>query len=100
MSVDEDLVSAALPAYEVGEQLGRGGCGIVLSGRHLRLGRRVAIKELPTQFATDPVVQRRFTSEARLLASLDHPHVVPVYDFIEHDGLCLLVMEYLPGGTV
>ena len=42
----------------------------------------------------------RFVTEARLLAALDHPHVVPVFDFVEKDGLCLLVMELLPGGTV
>lgn len=100
MNIDDVLVSEALPAYEVGGQLGRGGCGVVLSGWHRRLGRPVAIKQIPSQFATDPDVQRRFTAEARLLASIDHPHVVPVYDFVDHDGLFLLVMELLPGGTV
>ena len=45
-------------------------------------------------------VRARFVTEARLLAALDHPHVVPVFDFVEKDGLCLLVMELLPGGTV
>jgi serine/threonine-protein kinase len=45
-------------------------------------------------------VRSRFLAEARLLASLDHPHVVPVYDFVEREGLCLLVMERLSGGTV
>ncbi|TQF73641.1 protein kinase [Rhodococcus spelaei] len=100
MSIETEQVRLALPAYEVGDELGHGGCGVVLSGRHRRLGRPVAIKELPSQFASDVDVQRRFAAEARLLASIDHPHVVPVYDFVEHDGLCLLVMEYLPGGTV
>ncbi|MFC9760506.1 serine/threonine-protein kinase [Rhodococcus jostii] len=100
MSIDTDLVSAALPAYDIGGELGRGGWGVVLSGRHRALGRPVAVKQLPPAFASDPNVRRRFTAEGRLLASLDHPHVVPVYDFVEQDGLCLLVMELLPGGTV
>ncbi|EID79767.1 MULTISPECIES: serine/threonine-protein kinase [Rhodococcus] len=100
MSTDTDLVSESLPAYEIGGELGRGGWGVVLSGKHRALGRPVAIKQLPPSFAADPNVRRRFTAEGRLLASLDHPHVVPVYDFVEHDGLCLLVMELLPGGTV
>ncbi|MCZ4588211.1 protein kinase [Rhodococcus opacus] len=100
MDTDIDRVAAALPAYEVGGELGHGGWGVVLAGQHRALGRPVAIKQLPPAFATDPGIRRRFTAEGRLLASLDHPHVVPVYDFVEHDGLCLLVMELLPGGTV
>ncbi|TQC38208.1 serine/threonine protein kinase, partial [Rhodococcus sp. WS4] len=100
METDIDRVAAALPAYEVGGELGHGGWGVVLAGQHRALGRPVAIKQLPPAFATDPGIRRRFTAEGRLLASLDHPHVVPVYDFVEHDGLCLLVMELLPGGTV
>jgi len=98
--LDRDLVAAALPAYELGGELGRGGWGVVLDGRHRQLGREVAIKELPRAFAADPTVRARFVSEARLLAGFDHPHIVPVYDFVEVDGLCLLVMEKLPGGTV
>ncbi|MGH9164268.1 MAG: serine/threonine-protein kinase, partial [Acidimicrobiales bacterium] len=100
MTLDLDLVRAALPAYEVGEELGRGGWGVVLAGRHVPLGREVAIKQLPRAFAADPGVRARFVAEARLLASLDHPHIVPVFDFVEVDGLCLLVMEKLPGGTL
>jgi Protein kinase domain len=100
MSFDRELLSSALPAYDIGEELGQGGMGVVVAGQHRQLDRRVAIKQLPVAFAEDPSVQRRFMAEARVLASLDHPHVVPVYDFVEHDGVCLLVMELLPGGTL
>jgi len=100
MTFDRELLSNALPAYDIGEELGSGGMGVVVSGQHRQLGRRVAIKQLPVAFAGDPEVRRRFISEARVLASLDHPHVVPVYDFVEREGICLLVMEYLPGGTL
>jgi hypothetical protein len=100
MSFDRELLSSALPAYDIGGELGQGGMGVVVAGQHRRLDRRVAIKQLPVAFAEDPSVQRRFMAEARVLASLDHPHVVPVYDFVEHEGVCLLVMELLPGGTL
>lgn len=93
-------VRAALPGYDVDGQVGRGGCGVVLAGTHRGLHRRVAIKQIPPQFADDMQVRRRFVAEARVMAALDHPHVVPVYDFIEHEDLCLLVLEFLPGGTV
>ncbi|MBL1078551.1 protein kinase [Nocardia sp. 2] len=99
-STDIERVRAALPGYEVGGQIGRGGCGVVLAGVHRGLNRRVAIKQIPPQFADDMSVRRRFVAEARMMAALDHPHVVPVYDYIEHDDMCLLVLEYLPGGTV
>jgi Protein kinase domain len=100
MSFDRELLSSALPAYDIGDELGQGGMGVVVAGQHRQLDRRVAIKQLPMAFAEDPSVQRRFMAEARVLASLDHPHVVPVYDFVEHKGACLLVMELLPGGTL
>lgn len=97
---DASALASVLPAYEIGGELGRGGFGIVVAGRHRQLGRLVAIKELPPQLAADAGVRARFVTEARVLASLDHPHIVPVYDYVEQDGLCLLVMESLPGGTV
>ena len=100
MTNDFDLVAAALPAYDIGGEIGRGAWGVVLAGRHRQLQRHVAIKQLPASFAADPTVRARFTAEARLLASLDHPHVVPVYDFVQRDELCVLVMEMLTGGTV
>ena len=100
MSLDRELLANALPAYAIGDELGQGGMGVVVSGQHRQLGRRVAIKQLPAAFAGDPSARRRFMAEAQVLASLDHPHVVPVYDFVERDGLCLLVMELLPGGTL
>ena len=97
MTLDQDQIEAALPSYEIGAELGRGGWGVVLAGTHRQLGRQVAIKQLPRAFAADPDVRARFVAEARVLASLDHPHIVPVYDYVEQDGLCLLVMEQLPG---
>ncbi len=98
--VDFDRVVAALPAYEISSELGRGAYGVVLAGRHRQLGRLVAIKQLPFAFGADPSVRARFVSEARVLATLDHPHIVALYDFVDYDGLCLLVMERLTGGTV
>jgi non-specific serine/threonine protein kinase len=98
--VDYDRVVAALPAYEVSSELGRGAYGVVLAGRHRQLGRLVAIKQLPFTFGADPAVRARFIAEARVLATLDHPHIVAIYDFVDYDGLCLLVMERLTGGTV
>jgi serine/threonine-protein kinase len=100
VSVDRDKLIEALPNYEISGELGRGAFGVVLSGRHRQLGREVAIKQLPQAFGADPEVRHRFTTEARTLAALDHPHIVPIFDFVERDGLCVLVMELLPGGSV
>jgi serine/threonine protein kinase/MFS family permease len=99
LAVDPEI-TAALPDYDVEREIGRGGMGVVFLGKHARLGRRVAIKELPPSFAADSGVRERFSTEARTLASLAHPHIVPIYDYVEREGLCLIVMEELPGGTV
>ena len=99
MTLERKQMVAALPAYEIGDELGRGAFGIVLAARHRYLDRPVAIKQLPRAFGADPKVRARFATEARLLAAVDHPHIVPIYDYVERSGLCLLVMERLTGGT-
>jgi serine/threonine-protein kinase len=73
---------------------------VVLHARHRILEREVAVKHLPVAFGADPVVRDRFVAEARMVARLDHPHIVPVYDFVESNGTYLIVMEYLPGGSL
>jgi serine/threonine-protein kinase len=95
-----DRVRIALPGYEIGGEIARGGFGVVLFGTHLGLQRKVAIKLLPTEVAHEEGVRHRFAAEARLMAGIDHPHVVPVYDYVENEDVCLFVMEYLPNGTV
>lgn len=99
MTVSPSVV-AALPQYDIGGQIGRGGMGVVYAGVHRPLGRPVAIKRLPQVLAEDDRMSARFEHEARLLARLDHPHIVPVYDYVQHHGEHLLVMEKLDGGTV
>ena len=96
----ESTLAAALPGYEIGGELGRGAYGVVLAGRHRQLGREVAIKQLSPGLVSDGSVRSRFLAEAQVLASIDHPHIVPVYDYVEHDEACILVMERLAGGTV
>ena len=100
MTLDLRAMELALPNYEIGREIGRGAFGVVFEGRHKTLGRRVAIKQLPRAYGADPALRARFLTEAQVVASLDHPHIVPVYDYIEHDGLRLLVMEHLGGGTL
>lgn len=95
-----DDVARALPAYEVEGEIGRGAYGRVLSGRHRRLGRRVAIKQLSASLAHDESYRAAFLREAQVMAELSHPHVVHVYDFVEEDELLLLVMEHLDRGSL
>jgi serine/threonine-protein kinase len=95
-----DTLSEALPGYEIGAELGRGAFGVVIAGRHRQLGREVAIKQLAPGLVTTESVRSRFLVEAQVLASISHPHIVPVYDYVERDDACILVMERLGGGTV
>jgi WD40 repeat protein len=104
MVVDRALVEAALPAYDVGDVVGAGSFGSVRVGRHRGLDRPVAIKVLtPGTDGADGTADdthHRFSSEAQILAGIDHPHVVRVFDFVEQGELRILVMEHLAGGTL
>jgi outer membrane protein assembly factor BamB len=99
MSTLEDVVRL-LPDYELGAELGRGNFGVVWRARHRQLERDAAVKQLAAPTVGDDTVEARFRREARLLASLDHPHVVRVYDYREDAAVRLLVMELLTGGTL
>lgn len=98
--VSREHLTAALPGYDLAEELGRGGWGVVYRATHRTLDRKVAIKELPAAFSGDPSARDRFRSEARVVASLDHPHIVPLYDFVEDGDTCVFVMELMTGGTL
>lgn len=100
MATDHDALIEALPAYEISGEIGRGAFGVVVAARHRRLGNDVAIKQLAAGVVSDPDVRRRFVAEARFLATLDHPHIVRIHDFVETDDTCALIMERLTGGTV
>ena len=84
MTLDRDQVEAALPAYEIGAELGRGGWGVVIEGRHRRLGREVAIKQLPRAFGSDPGVRSRFSSTVVLMRVTDPPALFSAADQSGH----------------
>jgi hypothetical protein len=96
--VDRDRVARALPGYLLGEQLGSGAFGLVLAGTHRQMGRPVAIKVM--EAGSTVAATAGFAAEAQVLARLDHPHVVRVYDYVEDRGQCMVVMEMLAGGTL
>lgn len=85
------------PQLEILELLGQGGMGVVYKARQPRLDRFVALKVLPADPARDPTFAERFAREARALASLSHPNIVPVYDFGETHGIYYFIMEYVDG---
>lgn len=86
--------------YEVVGPIGAGGMGEVYRARDTRLGRDVAIKILPPNFADDPDRQRRFEQEARAAASLNHPNIIAIYDVGAHNGSPYIVSELLEGATL
>jgi serine/threonine protein kinase len=89
-----------LGPYEIIASVGTGGMGEVFRARDTRLGREVAIKILTPAHAGDPDSVRRFEKEARAVASLSHPNVVPVFDVGEQDGVRYAVSEYVEGETL
>lgn len=94
------MLARALPDHRLGRVLGQGQFGVVWSAQHLHLARTVAVKRLSDEVAADPAHLARFRREARTLAQLDHKHVVAVHDYREVDGLRLLIIELLSGGTL
>jgi serine/threonine-protein kinase len=89
-----------LGPYEILAEIGRGGMATVYRAHQPSMGRPVAIKVLPEQFLHDPTFLSRFTNEARVIAALEHPRILPVYDFGEAAGVPYIVMRLMPHGSL
>ncbi len=86
--------------YRVLGELGRGGMGLVYEAEHLRLGRKAALKLLTPDLAADSNVRERFLQESRLIAAIDHPNIIPIYDAGESDGTLYIAMRLVAGGDL
>jgi len=86
--------------YEIIEQIGSGGMATVYRAHQPRLQRDVALKLIHQNLAQDPHYLARFEREARIIARLDHPNIVPLYDYNEHEGQPYLVMKFIDGITL
>lgn len=96
----EDLTGKQLGPYQVVASLGEGGMAAVYKAYQPGMERYVALKILPRHFASDPLFVGRFEQEAKVLAKLQHPHILPVFDFGQADGYSYIVMPFLQSGDL
>ena len=94
------MIGKTLGHYEITDKLGQGGMGSVWLAQDAKLGRHVAIKTLPEEFAKDEERLARFEREAKLLASLNHPNIATIHGLEEDNGTCFLVLELVEGDTL
>lgn len=96
----DDYTGRVIKSYEVRERIGEGGFGAVYRAHQQFIGREVAIKIILPQYANRPDFIRRFETEAQLVARLEHPHIVPLYDYWREPSGAYLVMRWLRGGSI
>lgn len=89
-----------LGPYRIINQIGKGGMATVYKAYQPSVDRYVAVKVLPSQLAESKEFATRFQQEARIIAKLEHPHILPVFDYGESDGIAYFVMRYLEAGTL
>jgi serine/threonine protein kinase/class 3 adenylate cyclase len=89
-----------LGSYHLDAVLGRGGMGVVYLATDKRLSRKVAVKVVAPELAEDETFSARFVREARLAAAIDHPHILPIYEVGEQDGVLFLASRYVDGSDL
>ncbi|MFF3244590.1 serine/threonine-protein kinase [Streptomyces sp. NPDC002870] len=92
-----ELLGKQIAGYLVESEIGRGGMAVVYRTKDLRLDRTVALKLLAPELARSDTFRRRFTHESRVAAAIDHPHIVPVFEAGETDGILYIAMRYVAG---
>ncbi|MGW6009487.1 serine/threonine-protein kinase [Streptomyces sp. NPDC055210] len=91
------LVGKQIAGYRIEREVGRGGMAVVYRAKDLRLDRTVALKLLAPELARNDTFRKRFTYESRVAAAIDHPHIVPVFEAGETDGVLYIAMRYVAG---
>src|SRR3989440_10631405 len=95
-----ELAGQSLGGYLLEEEIGRGSMGMVYRGRQIALGREVAIKVLPRALAKDASYVARFIREAQIIAGLNHPNIIQIFDAGQQSGFLYFVMEFVQGPTI
>ena len=95
-----DLSGRAVKGFQLGEKIGSGGFGVVYRAMQPSVGRDVAVKIILPRYANHPNFIRRFEAEAHLIALLEHPHIVPLYDYWREPQAAYLIMRLLRGGSL
>ncbi|MFJ8622488.1 serine/threonine-protein kinase [Kitasatospora sp. NPDC093550] len=99
-SLPAGLVGRKVAGYRLESEIGRGGMAVVYRAKDLRLGRTVAVKLLAPELARNEVFRQRFMLESEAAAAIDHPHIIPVFQAGEHDGILFIAMRYVEGGDL
>ncbi|MFJ9820919.1 serine/threonine-protein kinase [Streptomyces sp. NPDC101151] len=94
------LIGCQVAGYRIESEVGRGGMAVVYRARDLRLDRTVALKLLAPELARNDIFRKRFTHESQVAASIDHPHIVPVFEAGETEGVLYIAMRYVPGSDL
>ena len=93
-------LGSRVAGYRLEEQIGQGGMAVVFRAQDDRLQRQVALKILSPRLATDEKFRHRFIRESRSAAAVDDPHIIPVFEAGDADGMLFIAMRYVPGGDV
>jgi predicted ATPase len=91
---------AHVASYRIAGTLGRGGMGFVYEAEHAVLGRKAALKTLLPDLTEDEEFRKRFIAESQMVAALDHPSIIPIYDAGEAEGIVYIAMRYVGGGDL
>jgi len=94
------MIGTQILNFQILEKLGEGGMGVVYKGIDTGLDRIVAIKVLSPEYASNPEIVERFRSEAKAQATMNHTNIATLYAFLQVEGRCLIVMEYMEGETI